>query len=115
MEGRHGAGRPSAIRSHGHSSNFQGQWHEDNAPIVGPRTHELWLGSTEVDGARAFYGPDRYFSVERTRVHPPPDGPAAVPHDGSDEASRSSWRHLHGGSGSAGGDIRTDGASSSSQ
>jgi hypothetical protein len=34
---------------------------------MGPRTHGPWLGSTEVDGARAFYGPDHYFSVERTR------------------------------------------------
>ena len=35
---------------------FQGQWHEGNVPIMGPRTHGLWLGSTVFDGARAFEG-----------------------------------------------------------
>src|ERR1700738_2065879 len=30
---------------------FQGQWHEGNVPIMGPRTHGLWLGSTVFDGA----------------------------------------------------------------
>jgi branched-chain amino acid aminotransferase len=31
---------------------FKGQWHEGNVPIMGPRTHGLWLGSTVFDGAR---------------------------------------------------------------
>jgi branched-chain amino acid aminotransferase len=35
---------------------FQGEWHEGNVPIMGPRTHGLWLGSTVFDGARAFEG-----------------------------------------------------------
>src|ERR1700722_8774244 len=35
---------------------FGGQWHEGNVPIMGPRTHGLWLGSTVFDGARAFEG-----------------------------------------------------------
>ena len=35
---------------------FEGQWHEGNVPIMGPRTHGLWLGSTVFDGARAFEG-----------------------------------------------------------
>ncbi len=35
---------------------FEGQWHEGNAPIMGPRTHAAWLGSTVFDGARAFEG-----------------------------------------------------------
>lgn len=33
-----------------------GDWHEGNVPIVGPRTHALWLGSCVFDGARAFEG-----------------------------------------------------------
>ena len=33
-----------------------GEWHEGNVPIVGPRTHALWLGSCVFDGARAFEG-----------------------------------------------------------
>src|SRR5262252_5673029 len=35
---------------------FKGRWHEGNVPIMGPRTHGLWLGSTVFDGARAFEG-----------------------------------------------------------
>ena len=35
---------------------FEGDWHEGNVPIMGPRTHAAWLGSTVFDGARAFEG-----------------------------------------------------------
>ena len=35
---------------------FEGEWREGNVPIMGPRTHGLWLGSTVFDGARAFEG-----------------------------------------------------------
>ena len=46
-------------KSVGHSPTwtfFEGDWHKGNVPIVGPRTHGLWLGSTVFDGARAFHG-----------------------------------------------------------
>jgi branched-chain amino acid aminotransferase len=35
---------------------FQGEWQAGNVPIMGPRTHGAWLGSTVFDGARAFEG-----------------------------------------------------------
>src|SRR6266568_5327932 len=35
---------------------FEGEWHEGNVPIMGPRTHAAWLGSTVFDGSRAFEG-----------------------------------------------------------
>ncbi|MXN65753.1 branched-chain amino acid aminotransferase [Stappia sp. GBMRC 2046] len=35
---------------------FDGAWHEGNPPIMGPRTHAAWLGSSVFDGARAFEG-----------------------------------------------------------
>lgn len=35
---------------------FDGAWHEGNPPIMGPRTHAAWLGSSVFDGARAFDG-----------------------------------------------------------
>jgi branched-chain amino acid aminotransferase len=43
---------------------LDGDWHEGNVPMVGPRTHALWQGSSVFDGARAFEGvaPD-------TRLH----------------------------------------------
>lgn len=49
----------SGTKSVSHSRTwtfFQGQWHEGNVPIMGPRTHGLWLGSTIFDGGRAFEG-----------------------------------------------------------
>jgi branched-chain amino acid aminotransferase len=35
---------------------FEEAWHEGNVPIMGPRTHGAWLGSSVFDGARAFEG-----------------------------------------------------------
>jgi branched-chain amino acid aminotransferase len=35
---------------------FDGDWHEGNVPIMGARTHAVWLGSSVFDGARAFEG-----------------------------------------------------------
>ena len=33
-----------------------GDWHEGNVPIVGPRSHVMWLASSVFDGARWFEG-----------------------------------------------------------
>jgi branched-chain amino acid aminotransferase len=33
---------------------FEGEWHEGNPPLIGPRSHASWLGSSVFDGARAF-------------------------------------------------------------
>ena len=35
---------------------IDGDWHEGNPPIVGPRSHAFWLGSSVFDGARWFEG-----------------------------------------------------------
>jgi branched-chain amino acid aminotransferase len=35
---------------------FDGDWHEGNVPIMGVRSHAVWLGSMVFDGARAFEG-----------------------------------------------------------
>jgi branched-chain amino acid aminotransferase len=35
---------------------FGGEWIEGNPPILGPRSHAFWLGSSVFDGARAFEG-----------------------------------------------------------
>lgn len=44
-----------------------GDWHEGNVPIMGARTHAVWLGSTVFDGARWFEGvaPDLDLHCER--------------------------------------------------
>jgi branched-chain amino acid aminotransferase len=35
---------------------FEDAWHDGNVPIMGPRTHAAWLGTSVFDGARAFEG-----------------------------------------------------------
>lgn len=35
---------------------IDGDWHEGNVPILGPRSHAFWLGSNVFDGARWFEG-----------------------------------------------------------
>jgi branched-chain amino acid aminotransferase len=35
---------------------LDGDWFEGNKPILGPRSHAMWLGSSVFDGARAFEG-----------------------------------------------------------
>ena len=48
---------------------FEGEWHEGNVPIMGPRTHGVWLGSTIFDGARAFEGVTPDLDRHCTRVN----------------------------------------------
>jgi branched-chain amino acid aminotransferase len=49
---------------------FEGQWHEGNVAIMGPRTHAAWLCSIVFDGARAFEGvtPDLELHCARVNV-----------------------------------------------
>jgi len=49
---------------------FDGQWLEGNPPIMGPRTHAAWLGSSVFDGARAFENvmPDLDLHCERVNA-----------------------------------------------
>ena len=49
---------------------FEDAWHEGNVPLMGPRTHGAWLGSTVFDGARAFEGvaPDLEHHCHRINV-----------------------------------------------
>ena len=35
---------------------YKGEWHEGNPPMMGPRSHAFWQGSTVFDGARYFDG-----------------------------------------------------------
>ena len=35
---------------------LDGEWHHGNPPIMGPRDHAAWLGSSVFDGARSFEG-----------------------------------------------------------
>lgn len=35
---------------------YNGDWHDGNVALFGPRTHAVWLGSSVFDGGRAFEG-----------------------------------------------------------
>jgi len=48
---------------------YEGDWHEGNIGIVGPRTHAMWLGSSVFDGARAFEGVTPDLDLHCARVN----------------------------------------------
>lgn len=48
---------------------FEGDWHEGNVPIFGPRTHAAWLCSVVFDGARAFEGVTPDLEIHCARVN----------------------------------------------
>jgi branched-chain amino acid aminotransferase len=48
---------------------FDGDWHEGNVPIMGPRTHAAWLCSMVFDGARAFEGVTPDIELHCARVN----------------------------------------------
>lgn len=48
---------------------FEEAWHEGNVPIMGPRTHGAWLGSSVFDGARAFEGVTPDLDLHCARVN----------------------------------------------
>src|ERR1043165_4690572 len=48
---------------------FEGDWHEGNVAIFGPRTHAAWLGSMVFDGARAFEGVTPDLDLHCARVN----------------------------------------------
>lgn len=46
-----------------------GDWHEGNVAIIGPRSHAMWLGSTVFDGARWFEGVAPDLDLHSKRVN----------------------------------------------
>lgn len=48
---------------------FNGDWHEGNPPIMGPRSHASWLGSSVFDGARIFEGLAPDLDLHMARVN----------------------------------------------
>jgi len=48
---------------------IDGDWHEGNIPVAGPRTHAFWLGSSVFDGARAFEGVTPDLELHCARVN----------------------------------------------
>ena len=69
---------------------YEGDWHEGNIGIIGPRTHAAWLGSSVFDGARAFEGvtPDLDLHCARVNDSRAEAVPQAAGHAGDLDGSR---------------------------
>jgi branched-chain amino acid aminotransferase len=48
---------------------FEGEWHEGNVAIMGPRTHAAWLGSAVFDGARVYDGAAPDLDLHMARIN----------------------------------------------
>ena len=48
---------------------LDGDWHEGNVAVVGPRSHVMWLGSSVFDGARWFEGVAPDLDLHAARVN----------------------------------------------
>ncbi|TWG93375.1 branched-chain amino acid aminotransferase [Mesorhizobium sp. J18] len=48
---------------------IDGDWYEGNVPIIGPRSHAMWLASTVFDGARWFEGVAPDLDLHSQRVN----------------------------------------------
>ena len=48
---------------------FEGEWHEGNIALAGPRTQAMWLASTVFDGARAFEGTTPDLDLHLARIN----------------------------------------------
>lgn len=46
-----------------------GDWHEGNVPLIGPRSHAMWLGSSVFDGGRWFEGVSPDLDLHFARVN----------------------------------------------
>ncbi len=60
---------PAAVEWSKTLTFFEGEWHEGNVPIMGPRTHAAWLCSVVFDGARAFEGVTPDLDLHCARVN----------------------------------------------
>lgn len=47
----------------------EGDWHEGNVALIGPRSHAMWLGTTVFDGARWFEGVAPDLDLHAKRVN----------------------------------------------
>ncbi|NLH81410.1 MAG: branched-chain amino acid aminotransferase, partial [Phyllobacteriaceae bacterium] len=48
---------------------YEGEWLEGNPPLIGPRSHAFWLGTSVFDGARAFEGVTPDLDLHCARVN----------------------------------------------
>ena len=71
-----------------------GEWHEGNPPLIGPRTHAMWLGSTVFDGARWFEGVAPDLDLHCQRVNRSAEALLMKPTMGADEIEALTWEGI---------------------
>lgn len=75
-------------------SFVDGDWHEGNVPVAGPRTHAMWLGSSVFDGARWFDGVAPDLDRHCERVNASATALGLKPTLKADEIVRLTWEGL---------------------
>lgn len=71
-----------------------GDWHEGNVAIAGPRTHAMWLGSSVFDGARWFENVAPDLDLHAKRVNNSAIALGLKPTVSADEIVRLTWDGL---------------------
>ncbi|MFP1631619.1 branched-chain amino acid aminotransferase [Zhengella sp. ZM62] len=71
-----------------------GEWHEGNPPLIGPRTHAMWLGSTVFDGARWFDGVAPDLDLHCQRVNRSAEALLMKPTMSADEIEALTWEGI---------------------
>ncbi|HTV71998.1 MAG TPA: branched-chain amino acid aminotransferase [Rhizobiaceae bacterium] len=71
-----------------------GDWHEGNVAIVGPRSHAMWLGSSVFDGARWFEGVAPDLDKHAARVNTSATALGLDPTQSADEIVGLTWDGL---------------------
>jgi len=71
-----------------------GDWHEGNVAIVGPRSHVMWLGSSVFDGARWFEGVAPDLDLHCARVNASARALGLKPTMDADEIAALTWEGL---------------------
>jgi branched-chain amino acid aminotransferase len=72
----------------------EGDWHEGNVGLVGPRSHVMWLGSSVFDGARWFEGVAPDLDRHCARVNASAAALGMKPTVGVDEMVALTWDGL---------------------
>lgn len=71
-----------------------GDWHEGNVALIGPRSHAMWLGSTVFDGARWFEGVAPDLDLHCVRVNASATALGLKPTMDADEIEALTWEGL---------------------
>ncbi|MBB4004981.1 MAG: branched-chain amino acid aminotransferase [Aurantimonas endophytica] len=75
-------------------SYVDGSWHDGNPPLIGPRSHAMWLGSTVFDGARWFDGLAPDLDAHCQRVNRSAEALGLKPTMAAEEIERLTWEGL---------------------